>query len=221
MRSFHPSSGFGGTSFGPGFGRNFSGDNRSFSNNTGSTARVSHTVTADPDIGTLRYSSENTISSASHHPYFGKATENPSGYASKTNSGNGSIAFETGYSGTNPLAVGPTPDIDVKSFFNVTQTKDILNINANVYGDNFPNTEMFVKDPSGQSLFLGVDVRAGGQDRNPLILLGGATENIMNINVSVKIDGKGNFTGVMQGNSTISVSDWNERFKNTNANPKN
>ncbi|MDZ7897023.1 MAG: hypothetical protein U5N85_03195 [Arcicella sp.] len=142
---FHPSSGFGGTNFGPGLGRNFSGDDRSFSNRSNSTARVSHTVTADPDKGTLSYSSRNTFSSPSHHPYFGEGTETPSGYASKTKAGNGSIAFETGYSGTNPLAVGPTPDIDLKSFFNITQTNDILNINANVYGDDFPNMQCLSK----------------------------------------------------------------------------
>ena len=221
VRSFHPLSGFGGTSLGPGFGRNFSGDDRGFSNNPSAIARVHHTVIADPDKGTLSYSSRNTFSSASHHPYFGEGTETPTGYANKTKAGNGSIAFETGYSGSNPLALGPTPDIDIKSFFNLTQTNDILNVNANIYGDDFPNTELFIKDPSGQSLFLGADVREGGNDNNPLILVGGANTNIMNINVSVKIDDKGNFTGVVQGNRTWSISDWNERFRNKDANPNN
>jgi RHS repeat-associated protein len=219
IRSFHPSSGFGGTYLGPGLGRNFSGDNRSFSNSS-ATARVSHTVTADPEKGTLSYSNRNTFSNPSHHPYFGEGTETPKGYANKTSSGNNSISFETGYSGTNPLAVGPTPDIDNKSFFNITQANGKLSVNANIYGDNFPNTEISIKDPSGQSLFAGVDVRAGGQDSNPLILIGGATENIMNINFSINIDSKGNFTGVVQGNTTYSISDWNDRFRNTNPNPQ-
>jgi RHS repeat-associated protein len=221
IRSFHPASGFGGATFGPGLGQNFSGDNRGFSNVVSKdvSSRVSHTVTADPEKGTLSYSKENTFSSPSHHPLYGEATEAPSGYATKTSSGNGAVGFETGYAGANPLVPGPTPDIDNKSFFNVIQTKDMLTISVNGYGDNFPNTEMFVADPSGQTVFIGVDVRAAGQDKSPTILIGGATENIVNTSLSIKIDGKGNFTGIVQGDKTYTVNDWNERFKNTNPNP--
>ncbi|MBK9960362.1 MAG: hypothetical protein IPP06_03235 [Saprospiraceae bacterium] len=57
----------------------------------------------------------------------------------------------------------------------------------------FPNTEMFIQDPSGQSLFLGADVRIGGNDDLPSSLIGGATKNIMNVNLNIKIDDKGNF----------------------------
>jgi RHS repeat-associated protein len=221
IRSFHPSEGFGGTAAGPGLGKNFSGDNRGFSNVVSKdvTARCHQTVTVDPEKGTISYNKENTFSSPSHHPYFGEATETPKGYATKTSSGDGAVSFETGYAGTNPLAYGPTPDIDIKSFFNVIQTKDMLTISVNAYGDNFPNTEMFVADPSGQTVFIGVDVRASGQDANPTILIGGATENIINTTLSIKIDKKGNFVGIVQGNKTYTVNDWNERFKNKNPNP--
>lgn len=221
IRSFHPAAGFGGATFGPGFGQNFSGDNRGFSNVVSKdvTSRVSHTVTADPEKGTLSYSKENTFSNPSHHPLYGEATATPTGYATKTSSGNGAVGFETGYAGANPLVPGPTPDIDNKSFFNVIQTKDMLTISVNAYGDNFPNTEMFVADPSGQTVFIGADVRAAGEDKNPTILIGGATENIINTSLSIKIDGKGNFTGIVVGDKTYTVNDWNERFKNTNPNP--
>jgi RHS repeat-associated protein len=222
IRSFHPSAGFGGALLGPGLGKNFSGDNRGFSNVVSKdvTARVHHTVTADPEKGTLSYSKENTFSSPSHHPYYGEATGSPTGYATKTSAGDGAMSFETGYAGANPLVPGPTPDIDIKSFFNVIQTKDMLTISVNAYGDNFPNTEMFVADPSGQTVFLGIDVRAAGQDKNPTILIGGATENLFNVSVSIKIDDKGNFVGIVQGDKTYTVNDWNERFKNANPNPK-
>jgi RHS repeat-associated protein len=218
IRSFHPAAGFGSGGFG--LGKNFSGDNRGFSNVVSKdvTARVHHTVTADPEKGTLSYSKENTYSSPSHHPIYGKATDEPSGYATKTSAGDGMVSFETGYSGDNPLV--PSPKIDNKSFFTAIQTKDMLTISVNAYGDDFPNTEMFVADPSGQTVFLGVDVRAAGQDKTPTILFGGATENIKNATVSIKIDDKGNFVGIVQGDKTYSVNDWNERFKNANPNPK-
>jgi RHS repeat-associated protein len=222
IRSFHPSSGFGGAKLGPGLGHNFSGDNRKFSNSVSKdvTARVHHTVIADPEKGTLSYSNENTFSNPSHHPIYGEATGSPKGYANKTLASDGFLSFETGYSAANPLVPGPTPDIDIKSFFNVVQSKDMLTISVNAYGDDFPNTEMFVADPSGQSIFIGVDVRAKGQDANPLILIGGANENIFNSSVSIKLDDKGNFTGVVQGGTTYSIYDWNERFKNKNPNPQ-
>jgi len=58
IRSFHPAAGFGSGGFG--LGQNFSGDNRGFSNvvSMDVTARVHHTVTADPEKGTLSYSKE-------------------------------------------------------------------------------------------------------------------------------------------------------------------
>lgn len=90
----------------------------------------------------------------------------------------------------------------------------------NAYGDDFPNTEMFVADPSGKTVFIGVDVRAAGEDKNPTILIGGAIENIKNTSLSIKIDNKGNFVGVIQNGKVIPINDWNERFKNTNPNPQ-
>jgi hypothetical protein len=70
-------------------------------------------------------------------------------------------------------------------------------------------------------LFLGTDVRAGGQDDLPTILFGPATENIMNINMNIKTDADGNFMGVMQGDKMISRDDWNKPFLKQNPNTKN
>lgn len=44
-------------------------------------------------------------------------------------------------------------------------------------------------------------------------------ESIINTSLSIKIDNKGNFVGIVQGDKTYSVNDWNERFKNKNPNP--
>lgn len=99
----------------------------------------------------------------------------------------------------------------------LSQTGDILNINAQVAGDNFPNTEAFIRDPSGQKLFIGVDVRAAGQDKSPTILFGPATEHIMNVNMNVKTDPKtGNFISVQQGKEWINIQDYNKPFLDKN-----
>lgn len=202
-------------------GKNFSGDNRGFSNSNDATARVHHTVTVDPEKGTVAYDSKNTRSDASHHPIYGTATEKPEGYAKMNYAKDGKVVnFETGYEGTNPLVPGPTPAIDIKANISAIQNNDKLTIFASVAGDDFPNTEMFVNDASGQSVFLGVDVRAAGEDANPTILVGGATENIMNIAVTINLDKKGNFASVAQGKETYKIEDWNKRFTNTNPNPQ-
>jgi RHS repeat-associated protein len=218
IRSFHPAKGFGGGIV-PGLGKNFSGDDRGFSNSS-TTARVHHTVTVDPEKGTVAYDKSNTFSSPSHHPVYGEAVATPDGYAIKNYAKDGKVVnFETGYAANNPLVPG-SPDIDIRANISAIQNNDKLTIFASVNGDNFPNTEMFVNDASGQSVFLGVDVRAAGEDKNPTILIGGATENIMNISVTINLDKNGNFVSVTQGKQTYKLEDWNKRFTNTNPNPQ-
>lgn len=220
IRSFHPAKGFGGALI-PAAGRNYSGDNRGFSNDLSRTARVHHTVTVDPEKGTISYDKSNTFSSPSKHPIFGEATDKPSGYATLNYAKDCKIVnFETGYEGTNKLSPGPTPNIDIQANISAIQSGDKLSIFASVNGDDFPNTEMFVNDASGQSVFLGVDVRAAGEDKSPTILFGGATENIMNIGVTINLDKKGNFVSVTQGDKTYKLQEWNDRFKKTNPNPQ-
>lgn len=227
FRSFHPSSAFGAGTIGmpPTIdGRPYSGDNRSFSLADGVSSRIHHRVVADPQAGTVSYAGrglEGTYSNSSHHPTWGNKTDIPDGYIGNIKSGNNSVSFLTGYEGTNPLGVGPTPDIDVDAKFSLSQKGDILNISGKVNGDDFPNTEATITDPSGQKLFIGTDVRAAGQDNMPTILFGPATENIMNIDMNIKTDAKGNFMGVMQGDKMISRDDWNKSFLNQNPNPTN
>jgi len=221
IRSFHPAKGFGGAKVGPGLGRNFSGDNRGFSNKSDVTARVHHTVTVDPEKGTVSYDKKNTRSDPTHHPILGTETSTPSGYAKMNYAKDGKVVnFETGYEATNPVIPGPTPDIDIQANISAIQNNDKLTIFASVNGDDFPNTEMFVNDAGGQSVFLGVDVRADGYDKNPTKIIGGATENIMNISLTINLDKKGNFVSVTQGKQTYTLEDWNKRFTNTNPNPQ-
>lgn len=227
FRSFHPSESFGkGRWFIPiGLGRDFSGDNRGFSLLDGASSRISHRVVADPQKGTVTYAGRGrngTFSNASHHPIFGTDTDSPVGYVGRIRKGDNSISFETGYDGTNPLAYGPTPDIDVDARLNLVQDGDILNVTGQVAGDNFPNTEGFITDPSGQKLFIGVDVRASGEDQNPTILFGPATEQIMEINMQIQTNPEnGNFIGVMRNGELVKPNDWNQQFLNQNPNPQN
>ena len=226
IRSFHPSASFGGFNgywLTPALGRNFGGDGHGFSLNSSATARVTHTVTADPQKGTANYTGRGkggTTSNLSTHPYMYPKADVPDGYLGGVQSGNNSVSFTTGYNGTNPLAFGPTPDIDVDAMLKLTQTGNILNISGKVNGDNFPNTEAFITDPTGQEIFLGTDVRAGGQDQAPTILFGPATENIMNINLNVRTNAKtGKFEQVQVGNKWVTPAEYNKPFIKQNPNP--
>ena len=225
IRSFHPSASFGGSKMGPGFGKDYSGDNRGFSTSSSKTARITHRVVADPQAGTVTYAGSGkngTFSNESHHPYYSPKTDTPNGYVGSIETDKNSVSFITGYDGTNPIAIGPTPDIDIDAKLSLVQNGDILNVSGQVMGDNFPNTEAFISDPSGQRLFLGVDVRASGNDSSPTILFGPATENIMNINIQIKTNPEnGNFMGVMQNGKLIKPEDWNKKFTNQNPNPTN
>jgi len=209
FRSFHP-----GKTFGGGFG----GDGRGFSNRSSATARISHTVIADAAAGTLSYNSDNTSSSRSHHGIFGSDVADPKGYARTVSSEGNTLSFETGYSGDNPLV--PSPNIDVAAGLSITEDLNagFLTISGSVNGDDFPNTEAFITDPSGQSVFIGGDVRGGN---NPVALFGGADERIMDVGFQIKIDGKGNFQNVLYKGQEYNLTDYNNLFRDQNPNPNN
>ena len=95
-----------------------------------------------------------------------------------------------------------------------------MGLQTRLKSNNFPNTEAFITDPSGQKLFIGADVRASGQDKSPTILFGPATEHIMNVNMNVKTDPKtGNFISVQKGKEWINIQDYNKQFLDKNPNP--
>jgi len=89
----------------------------------------------------------------------------------------------------------------------------------NASGDDFPNTEAFLTDASGQSVFMGADVREAGNDDAPLILGGGATTPIINNTFSITLDKKGNFKDVFSGGKKYSIGDWNKQFSTKDAKP--
>ena len=207
IRSFHP---------GKTFSLGFRGDDRGFSNRSSATARISHTVIADAGAGTLSYNADNTSSSRSHHPVFGLDVADPKGYARTTSAEGNTLSFETGYAGANPLI--PSPDINVAAGLSITEDLDagFLTISGSVNGDDFPNTEAFITDPSGQSVFIDGDVRGGN---NPGALIGGADERIMDVGFQIKIDGDGNFQSVLYKGQEYNIVDYNNLFIDQNPNP--
>jgi hypothetical protein len=122
--------------------------------------------------------------------------------------------FGTHSKGANPLVPG-SPNIDVFSDFTITENKQagILSISGSLKGDNFPSTEAFITDPSGQSVFLGV----GFYEGSPYSSLGGENQrSITDFNMSISTDKEGNFTGINVGDKKYSIKEWNQKFKNEN-----
>lgn len=119
--------------------------------------------------------------------------------------------FGSHVSGSNPMVPG-APPIDVFSNFSITENKKIgiLDISGTIKGDNFPSTEAFVTDPSGQNLFIGIGFYKGG----PFTSLDGENKrDVSSFKFSISIDKKGNFTGVKMGDKSFSIEDWNKQFE--------
>ena len=213
VRSFHPDATFGG---------GFMGDNRSYSNNPSSSARIAQQFTFDPSTG--QSSNRGFANNFSMYAAgfvtskgaWGIGKETPGETHFDVSGGNGSYDISTGYEGANSL----TPDlfspmIDVHSNFSVTENleKGILSINASITGDNFPNAEAFVVDQSGKnSVFIGVSSLSGGVLTS---LWGDNYRDMINANFNIGIDDKGNFTGVTVGDQSFSVDEWNAQFQST------
>lgn len=213
VRSFHPDVTFGG---------GFMGDNRGFSNNPSSSARIAQQFTFDPSTG--QSSNRGFANNFSMHAegfvaskgLWGIGKETPSEAHFDVSGGNGSYDISTGYEGANPLTPGLlTPMIDVHSNFSVTENLDkgILSISASITGDNFPNAEAFVVDQSGKnSVFIGVSSLSG----SVLISLWGDNyRDMINADFNIGIDDKGNFTGVTVGDQSFTIDEWNAQFQST------
>ena len=114
----------------------------------------------------------------------------------------------------------PSPLIDVAAGLSITEDLDagFLTISGSIDGDDFPNTEAFITDPSGQSVFIGGDVRGGN---SPLELRGGADKRIMDVGFQIRIDGDGNFQSVLYKGGEYNIVDYNNMFIDKNPNQHN
>jgi RHS repeat-associated protein len=183
--------------------------NRELNNKGGVTSRVQQTFTVDPSKGTLTGGVNNAWSDPSFKGAK-TATANPEGSAAATFDKN-SATVNAKMAGSNPLAT-PSFDIDVKSSIKLTENleKGILSVNATMKGDKFPSAEMFIGDTKGQQLMVIGSPLSG----NPLELMGDNNRQMGNGQFDIKINEKGEFTGVVVGSGkdakTYSVGDWNK-----------
>lgn len=206
IRAFSPFDSFGG-------GFHGDGSSRTFSTSSNVTSRVQQTFNMNPS--TYSYTGLRTWSDPSSHPILGTATEKPSGEISNfkatiNQNGSTTVHFTATMAGANPLVPG-SPDINVKTNFTITENTKagLLSISVSQAGDRFPAVETFIKDTSGNALFIGVSPYEGG-----VMKLNGDNNNrtMMSNNFTVTIDKSGNFTGVVKNGHTYSVAAWNKIY---------
>jgi RHS repeat-associated protein len=199
------------------FGGGFHGDNRGYSTDQNASARVHQKINFDTDKTTI---SAKTWSSPTWHstaPGFVR-TATPEGgiekgsFKIKSSGDEKNFEFKSNYAGANPLTPG-APDINVFSSLSITENKKegALNVAGKLTGDNFPSTEAFISDPSGQSVFLGV----GFYEGSPFTSLWGENKDrdVASFNLSITTDADGNFTGVKVNDKSFSLAEWNKLFQ--------
>ncbi|MDI9312802.1 MAG: hypothetical protein QM535_21510, partial [Limnohabitans sp.] len=204
------------------FGYGFHGDDRGYSTSD-KTARVHQKINFDTDkahIKTIAWSSPSFKTSSPHNQRTATPEVNFNGdYTIEQNGDNKTFSFGTHVAAGNPLTPKAiTPNIDIFSNFSITENKKAgtLNISGTITGDNFPSTEAFISDPSGQNVIIGVGQIGSGVGKNtgPFTELPGENSKrpITKFNFSITTDKKGNFTGVKKGDETYSIDDWNKQF---------
>ncbi|WP_343319405.1 RHS repeat domain-containing protein [Sphingobacterium multivorum] len=200
------------------YAKKFRGDGRGPStadsgpNLTGATSRTKFNFVFDGEMRQYRganISADATVKYDSNGKIEEKKIANPSFEIHNRDKNSRKGAFEFSYTAKDPLTPQfATPALDIWAYFVMKESGDNLNISASFYGDDFPSTEAFVEDQSGNRLFLG----ASKEEGNVLTLMGGADVNIFNVNMSVKFDKNGNFIGVRNGKQTIPVEEWNKKI---------
>ena len=213
------------------FGFGYHGDNRKYSNvrsyrsGKGPTARIHQVINFDTDKTTLStnvWSSPTFKTDNLNDAKTGTPSVSIGEFITYSSGDSKTFNFDTHYEGSNPDIKMVSPNIDVFSNFLITENKKagILTISGKLTGDDFPSTEAFISDPSGQNLFIGVGQIDKGVDKDwgPLNELYGEHKNnpITNFNFTVITDKEGNFTGVNSSGTNYSIQDWNKLLTNIN-----
>ncbi len=199
--------------FGPSFAR-FEGDNRGPTLDKGASYRTMVSIMHDTELRTTEaYGGRSTSRTVDGS----KSAESRTYVNNRTKEGSDFIDVHS--YGNNAAQKGSW---EIDQFTKVTTgiigdiaSDHILHISGTISGDNFPNQESMIYDAKGNTLWLGNFETPEGPVKGPLYSLGRKNENDVHINIDVriKVNADGVFQGVMQGDKTISIDDWNKQFE--------
>jgi hypothetical protein len=105
----------------------------------------------------------------------------------------GIVEFSASTAGNNPLVPGsPNIDTHLKARIDFSQPR-LLGVSGRVFGDDFPNLEVFLISANGRSALLVDAHTTGGQDSGPMTGLPGSGENHLlgQFNNSLSLDDRG------------------------------
>lgn len=181
------------------------------------TSRVRSAFTVDPAQGTITNAS--TVSDFTLFRGIGQVppiagTATPSGSVDITSSESGSLSLGFSHAGKDPLTPGLfTPDLNVQGGLTLTEDlkNGVLSIEGSFTGTSFPSTEAFIVDQSGNvKVFFGASKEQGGL----LNMVGnGEGNSLFKVNMQIRFDDKGNFTGVTHDGKDYTIDEWNTRVQ--------
>jgi len=214
IRSFAPPGSFQGTGF--------NDDRRGFTTDQDVSSKIRQSFTADPD--TANVWGLDTSSSGTTWNGYGPKYSHPIGdisniESSRDSGGHGSLSLQSSFSGSNPWFGFPMPEappIVVRSTISLQENKDAgtLSVSMNISSKAFPATEAMIADKSGTKVFLaGAAAYGGGKD------LYNRSGPVWKINMTILINGKGQFQGVMFAGKKYSIAGWNQLFTSKKAGP--
>ncbi|MBC7884874.1 MAG: thrombospondin type 3 repeat-containing protein [Saprospiraceae bacterium] len=199
--------------FGPAFAR-YHGDNRGHSLDRNASYRTSVGINYDTETKTRSFESGRSLSyKVGSKPEDGTYSNT---YVKDRSSGNKLDVHSFG----NNADQSRSWDIDQFTKLTVTTNGDIngnhtLNVAGTISGDNFPNQESLISDSAGNSIWLGNFTTSEGKATGPTMALARENEGDVqiNVNISIKVNSEGVFQGVIQGDKTISIKEWNKQFE--------
>ncbi|MBP6730712.1 MAG: hypothetical protein KA149_01560 [Chitinophagales bacterium] len=182
------------------------GDARKASVDVTKSARVHHSITVETStpVGANPVTRENAYSSESvqYFPWYGRGTEAPtasqSGEVNKNDETFNVVKFTFKDAGAQPVAKNfcesCTPEINTSGSIVLAENKksNSLEVRGVIRGDDFPDGEAMLYDPSGQGVLLSTyNHKITGSPMKDL--WGEGNQKIMEVNVNIKLDKKGNF----------------------------
>jgi hypothetical protein len=171
----------------------FHGDARGPSTSSKVGSRMKAWVVFDPTTG--RVEPPQAKSDESHllvWPHTRK-TEVPRVRIDAVQLGSNWLHFRLSAAGANPV-LPHSPDIDVRAAVTVSVGKGHLNINAELTGDQFPNSEVVLQDEGGARRMLQSYETTGGRRTGPIARLPGEGRRPMSaICAAFPVDASGRF----------------------------
>jgi len=212
IRAFAPPGAF------TGVFRGYHDDRRGFSTGLDGTSRIKQDFTIDPTAQT--YSGGTPTSDPTRIGSFSRTATNKGGISTPefgTNIfGSSTATLTSEFAGSNPLAPF-SPDIEVGSAISITENlkEGKLFISLDLSSKQFPATEAFVQDNTGQKLFLAGAAAFG----NPTDLIDGKKVEVATADLIININNKGVFQNVTFGGKTYSLEEFNKLRTSQSAGP--